>query len=90
MKAVGGSSGHMPSPLSLEFWGIMSASIAVGFVVSYPASWWLVRVGWKRGMGSAQVMGEGGNRRKSEFSGRLSMDQRNQLDPIARDHSYET
>lgn len=66
MKAVGGSSGHMPSPPSLEFWGIMTASIAVGFVVSYPASWWLVKVGWKRGMGSAQVMGEGGTRSKPD------------------------
>lgn len=88
MKAVGGSSGHMPSPLSLEFWGIMSASIGVGFVVSYPASWWLVKVGWKRGMGSAHVMGEGGGRRGSDVTGRLAIDQQIQLDPTARDHSY--
>jgi len=60
MKAVGGSGGHMPSPVSLEFWGIMTASIAMGFLVSYPASWWMVSVGWKRGMGSARVMGRGG------------------------------
>ena len=67
MKAVGGNGGHMPSPLSLEFWGIMTASIAVGFVVSYPASWWLVKVGWKRGMGSAQVLGEGGGRSEPDI-----------------------
>jgi hypothetical protein len=60
MKAVGGNSGHMPSPLGLEFWGIMTASIAVGFIVSYPANWWMVKAGWKRGMGSAHVMGRRG------------------------------
>lgn len=77
MKAFSGSSGHMPSPLSLEFWGIMTASIAVGFVVSYPASWWLVKVGWKRGMGSAHVMGEGAGRRKPEVDSRLAISQQN-------------
>ncbi|NIS81086.1 MAG: DUF4396 domain-containing protein [Anaerolineales bacterium] len=61
MKAAGGSGGHMPSPLSLEFWGMMSASIAIGFIVTYPVSWWMVSVGWKRGMGSALVLGEGGD-----------------------------
>ncbi len=61
MKAAGGSGGHMPSPISLEFWGIMSASIAVGFIVTYPVSWWMVSIGWKRGMGSTHVMGEGGD-----------------------------
>lgn len=65
MKTVGGSSGHMPSPRGLEFWGVMAASIAVGFVVSYPANWWLVKVGWKRGMGSARVLGEAGGQSKS-------------------------
>ncbi len=60
MKTAGGSGGHMPSPLSLEFWGIMSASIAVGFIVTYPVSWWMVSMGWKRGMGSTHVMGKGG------------------------------
>lgn len=64
MKAVGGSGGHMPSPVSLEFWGIMTASIAVGFLVSYPANWWMVSIGWKRGMGSARVMGQGGGMSK--------------------------
>lgn len=62
MRAAGGSGGTMPSPLSLEFWGIMSVSIAVGFLFTYPASWWMVSVGWKRGMGSAGVMGRGGVR----------------------------
>jgi len=60
MKAAGGSGEHMPSPLGPVFWGIMSASIAVGFIVSYPANWWMVTAGWKRGMGSAHIMGEGG------------------------------
>lgn len=69
MKAADGKGGHMPSPLSLEFWGIMTASIAVGFVVSYPASWWMVKAGWKRGMGSAHVMGEGGGRGKPDIRG---------------------
>lgn len=69
MKAVGGSGGHMPSPVSLEFWGIMTASIVVGFLVSYPANWWMVSIGWKRGMGSAHVMGEGGGRIMRDFRG---------------------
>ncbi len=58
MRAGGG---HMPSPASLEFWGIMSVSIAVGFLFTYPASWWMVSMGWKRGMGSTGVMGRGGS-----------------------------
>jgi len=69
MKVAGGGGGHMPSPVSLEFWGIMTASIAVGFLVSYPANWWMVSIGWKRGMGSAHVMGEGGGRIMRDFRG---------------------
>ncbi len=71
MRVAGESGEHMPSPLSLEFWGIMSASIAVGFVVTYPVSWWMVSVGWKRGMGSAYVMGKGGGRMMRDFGGTL-------------------
>ncbi len=62
MRAGAGGAGHMPAPTSLEFWGIMSASIAVGFLVTYPASWWMVSVGWKKGMGSVGVMGQGGGK----------------------------
>jgi hypothetical protein len=76
MNAAAAGSEGMPSALSLEFWGIMTASIAVGFLVSYPANWWLVKIGWKRGMGSAQVMGEGGSRTKSGVTGRLATEQR--------------
>lgn len=61
MGAASQSGGHMPAPTNLEFWGIMSASIAVGFVASYPASWWMVSKGWKRGMGSTRVLGAGGS-----------------------------
>ncbi len=73
MKAAGTSNGHMPSPLSLEFWGIMTASIAVGFLVSYPANWWMVSVGWKRGMGSSHVMGTAGSHLDMDsFDGTIS------------------
>ena len=42
--------GGMPSPLTPEFWFIMSMALLVGFVVAYPINWWLVARGLKHGM----------------------------------------
>lgn len=49
-----------PGPDTLEFWGAMSAGIAVGFLWTYPVNWLLVASGRKHGMGSMSVMGHGG------------------------------
>ncbi len=44
--AVGG----MPSPLTPEFWFVMSMALLAGFIVAYPINWWLVAKGLKHGM----------------------------------------
>ncbi|MCF8567056.1 DUF4396 domain-containing protein [Alicyclobacillus tolerans] len=49
------------SPWSFGFWFVMSMSILVGSVVTYPINWWMVSKGMKHGMGSAHVMGHGGS-----------------------------
>lgn len=48
------------SPGSPVFWLIMSISIWVGSIVTYPINWWMVSKGMKHGMGSSHVMGHGG------------------------------
>jgi hypothetical protein len=54
-----GSGPSAAGPETLEFWGAMSAGIAVGFAWTYPVNWLLVASGRKHGMGSASVMGMG-------------------------------
>ena len=49
------------SPWAFSFWFVMSMSILVGSVVTYPINWWMVSTGMKHGMGSAHVMGHGGS-----------------------------
>ena len=44
--AVGG----MPSPLTPEFWFVMSMALLAGFVTAFPINWWLVARGLKHGM----------------------------------------
>ncbi len=44
--AVGGTA----SPLTPEFWFIMSMALLAGFIVAYPINWWLVARGLKHGM----------------------------------------
>jgi Domain of unknown function (DUF4396) len=41
-------------PLTLEFWGIMSAATLVGFLFAYPINSWMVKKGIKHGMMSAK------------------------------------
>ena len=42
--------GREPSPLTPEFWFIMSMALLAGFVTAYPINWWLVAKGLKHGM----------------------------------------
>jgi Domain of unknown function (DUF4396) len=42
--------GHRLSPLTPEFWFVMSMALLVGFIVAYPMNWWLVARGLKHGM----------------------------------------
>jgi hypothetical protein len=43
--------GHPPKPDTAAFWGFGALGLLVGFVFTYPMNWWLVRIGWKHGMG---------------------------------------
>ena len=48
---------HFPTgsnPLTLTFWGIMSAATIIGFCLAYPINSWMVRKGIKHGMMSAK------------------------------------
>jgi hypothetical protein len=38
------------SPLTPEFWFVMSMALLAGFVTAYPINWWLVAKGLKHGM----------------------------------------
>jgi hypothetical protein len=49
------------APNTLVYWGAMSASIIVGFVVAYPVNVWLVAAGLKHGMGTQRALGTGGH-----------------------------
>jgi len=42
--------GHAPGPATAAFWGFGALGLLVGFVVTFPVNWWLVRIGWKHGM----------------------------------------
>lgn len=42
--------GEQPKPDTFAFWGFGALGLLVGFVVTYPMNWILVRMGWKHGM----------------------------------------
>lgn len=42
--------GEQPRPQTFAFWGFGSLGLLVGFVVTYPMNWVLVKIGWKHGM----------------------------------------
>jgi hypothetical protein len=44
-------------PTSPRFWGIMALATMVGAVVAYPINVWLVRMGFKHGMGTERPAG---------------------------------
>lgn len=48
-------------PAHAVYWGAMSASVIVGFVVAYPVNLWLVWGGLKHGMGTQRALGMGGH-----------------------------
>lgn len=43
-----------PKPLTAAFWGFGMLGLLVGFVLTFPMNWMLVKVGWKHGMGSKE------------------------------------
>ena len=43
--------GHRPDPWEWAFWSFGALGLLVGAVCTYPMNWWLVRRGWKHGMG---------------------------------------
>lgn len=53
-------------PLSLGFWGVMSAAVLVGALTAYPVNVWLVARGLKHGMGTVEVLGRGGHSAEAE------------------------
>ncbi|MDP9281560.1 MAG: DUF4396 domain-containing protein [Chloroflexota bacterium] len=53
-------------PRHLLYWGAMSASIVVGFVIAYPVNVWLVAMGLKHGMGTERALGKGGHSAAAE------------------------
>jgi uncharacterized protein DUF4396 len=48
-------------PRNLVYWGAMSLSITVGFIVAFPVNLWLVWAGLKHGMGTERALGKGGH-----------------------------
>src|SRR5665811_1489978 len=52
--AVGGKF----SPLTPEFWFVMSMALLAGFIVAYPINWWLVANGLKHGMMTVRGPGD--------------------------------
>jgi hypothetical protein len=42
--------GFAPDTANVEFWFAMQIAMIFGFITSYPANWWLIRVGIKEAM----------------------------------------
>jgi hypothetical protein len=42
--------GEQPAPTTFAFWGFGALGLMVGFIVTYPMNYWLVKIGWKHGM----------------------------------------
>jgi hypothetical protein len=43
-----------PKPLTAAFWGFGMLGLLLGFVLTIPMNWLMVKVGWKHGMGSRE------------------------------------
>lgn len=50
--------GPLATPTHPAFWFILSVSLTVGFLVTYPLNWWLVATGLKHGMMTVQPEGK--------------------------------
>jgi hypothetical protein len=57
--AVGGAF----SPLTPEFWFVMSMALLAGFLTAYPMNWWLVANGLKHGMMTVRKPADGSDAR---------------------------
>src|SRR5664280_2696704 len=57
--AVGGEF----SPLTPEFWFVMSMALLAGFLTGYPMNWWLVANGLKHGMMTVRKPADGSDAR---------------------------
>lgn len=44
-----------PKPLTYAFWGFGMLGLLIGFLLTYPMNWMMVKIGWKHGMGG--IMG---------------------------------
>lgn len=55
---------HVMSATNVVFWLIMSISILVGSIITFPVNWWMVSRGMKHGMGSSHLLGHGGHDRQ--------------------------
>lgn len=42
--------GEQPKPTTYAFWGFGALGLFVGFILTYPMNWVLVKMGWKHGM----------------------------------------
>ncbi|GBG14224.1 glyceraldehyde-3-phosphate dehydrogenase [Novimethylophilus kurashikiensis] len=42
--------GEQPHPATFAFWGFAALGLLMGFIVTYPMNYWLVKIGWKHGM----------------------------------------
>jgi len=47
-----------PHPLTAAFWGFGMLGLLVGFVLTYPTNWIMVKLGYKHGMGGAHPEAE--------------------------------
>ncbi len=43
-----------PKPFTAAFWGFGMLGLLVGFVLTFPMNWMMVKVGWKHGMGGME------------------------------------
>jgi len=66
---------HVPSadsPLTPNFWFVMSMGLLVGFVIAYPMNWWLVANHLKHGMTTVRpATAHAGAHDRAEMSGIL-------------------
>ncbi|MDQ6631009.1 MAG: DUF4396 domain-containing protein [Verrucomicrobiota bacterium] len=43
--------GFRPMPDTAAFWGFAALGLFAGSLLTYPVNWWMVKIGWKHGMG---------------------------------------
>jgi len=59
-----------PKPLTSAFWGFGMLGLMVGYVMTFPMNWMMIKIGWKHGMGGQ----EGAKKREVEgIPGRIGL-----------------